>query len=159
MVKAEDRQAEEANIKRVIEASIGWALDKDFDLLYNSMAQDSNFFIYHPDNASTIVGFDAFKKYAEAVFRDPRFKATRFELKKLRINRSASGDVAWYSCLLDDFGEWDGKPSGWENCRWTGVLEKRDGKWVVVQMHFSFATDQKDTQGDSASEATKTGSK
>lgn len=25
--------------------------------------------------------------------------------------------------------------------RWTGVLEKRDGKWLIVQMHFSFASD------------------
>ena len=22
---------------------------------------------------------------------------------------------------------------------WTGVLEKRDGRWVTVQQHFSFA--------------------
>jgi len=25
------------------------------------------------------------------------------------------------------------------NTRWTGVLEKRKEKWVIVQMHFSFA--------------------
>jgi hypothetical protein len=27
------------------------------------------------------------------------------------------------------------------NTRWTGVLEKREGKWLIVQMHFSFASD------------------
>lgn len=31
---------EKGVIKNVIEASIGWALTKDFDLLYNSLAQD-----------------------------------------------------------------------------------------------------------------------
>jgi hypothetical protein len=31
---------------------------------------------------------------------------------------------------------------GWDNCRWTGTLEKRGGKWVVVQMHFSFPKDE-----------------
>ena len=38
-------------------------------------------------------------------------------------------------------GEWDGKPVGWKDARWTGVLERRSGKWVIVQMHFSFASD------------------
>jgi ketosteroid isomerase-like protein len=57
----------------------------------------------------------------------------------MRINISNSGDVAWYSAILDDFGEWNGKPTAWRNTRWTGVLEKRDERWVIVQMHFSFA--------------------
>jgi len=142
MVRADNVDVEKAGIRKVIEASIGWALNKDFDLLYRSLAQDSNFFIYHPDNASTIIGFAAFKDYAETIFKGDQFRATRFEVKNLRVNLSASGEVAWYSCLLDDFGEWNGKPGGWENCRWTGVLERREDKWVIVQMHFSFATDQ-----------------
>jgi hypothetical protein len=49
--------------------------------------------------------------------------------------------VAWYSCILDDYGEWQEKPYAWMNTRWTGVLEKRDGKWLIMQMHFSFASD------------------
>ena len=73
---------------------------------------------------------------------DPAFKATRFEVKNLRINLSESGTVAWFSALLDDFGEWQGEPVGWEDARWTGVLEKRDGRWAIVQMHFSFAEEQ-----------------
>jgi hypothetical protein len=49
--------------------------------------------------------------------------------------------VAWWACILDDLGEWDGRPIGWKDTRWTGVLEKRDGRWLIVQMHFSFAAD------------------
>ncbi len=141
MTRVEDECADEAAVTKVIEASIGWALTKNFDLLYSSLAQDSRLFIYHPDSAGTILGFEAFKTYAERLFRGDQFKATRFEIKELRINISATGETAWYSCLLDDFGEWNGQPGGWENCRWTGVLEKRDNKWVIVQMHFSLATD------------------
>ena len=32
-------------------------------------------------------------------------------------------------------------PSHAQDTRRTGVLEKRDGSWVIVQMHFSFAAD------------------
>jgi hypothetical protein len=41
--------------------------------------------------------------------------------------------------MLDDLTEWDGKPEGARNIRWTGVLEKRRGNWVIVQEHGSIA--------------------
>lgn len=132
---------EKAAIEQVIRASIGWALDKDITALYDALAQDPDLFVFHPDSASTIVGFEAFKEMAEAVFLNPKFKATDFQVKDLRIHISRSGDAAWYSALLDDHGEWDGRKTGWDNARWTGVLEKRKGRWVLVQMHFSLPTD------------------
>ena len=70
------------------------------------------------------------------------FKAVSFEIRDLKINISESGTVAWFSCRLDDFCEINGNPDGWENVRWTGVLEKRQEKWVHVQMHFSFSVEQ-----------------
>jgi hypothetical protein len=132
---------EKEQIKQVVHNSIGWAMNKDKDLLLNSVARDSNFFIYHPDNRSTIVGFDEFRDLVENVFMHPAFKATGFEINDLRINLSSSGEAAWFSARLNDHGEWNGQPTSWENVRWTGVLEKRNSKWVIVQMHFSFATD------------------
>ena len=131
--------AERKEIARVIGNSITWAMDKNVDLLFASVAQDSAFFIFHPDSASTIVGFDAFKQMTNDVFMRPEFKATGSAIKDMRIGISKSGDAAWWSALLDDFGEVGGRPYAWRNTRWTGVLEKRDGKWVIVQMHFSFA--------------------
>jgi hypothetical protein len=41
--------------------------------------------------------------------------------------------------VLDDINEYKGNPASWVNVRWTGVLEKRAGNWVIVQMHFSKA--------------------
>ena len=55
-----------------------------------------------------------------------------------RLKFSETGIIAWYSCFLDDYAEWNGQPIGWDNCHWPGTLEKQNGKWVVVQMHFSF---------------------
>jgi len=133
-------EKEKAEIEKVIDISIGWAMTKNLDLLYSSLAQDSSFFIYHPDSKSTIVGFEAFTKLSD-FWMSPDFKATHYKIWDLRINLSRSGDVAWYSCMLDDCSEIKGEPGCWEDTRWTGVLEKRDGKWVIVQMHFSFAAD------------------
>jgi ketosteroid isomerase-like protein len=131
-------EVERAAIEKTVKDGIGWALTKDLDLLHSVIAQDSNLVIVNPDS-SVIRGFDEFRKN-EAFWMDPRFKATRFEVRKLKITISRSGTVAWFSCYLDDLCEWDGRPAGWVNVRWTGVVEKRDGRWITVQMHFSFPT-------------------
>ena len=128
-----DRDAETAVVKKVVHNSIGWALNKDLDLLYSLVLQDSTFFIFHPDSGSTIVGFDAFQNLSD-FWMDSAFQAIHFEVRELRIHFSDRGETAWYSCFLDDFAEWNGNPIGWANTRWTGVLEKRNKekakKWV-----------------------------
>jgi len=128
-------------LKPIVEAAIGWALTRDFETLYSIIDKSSEFFIFHPDNESTISGFESFREYAERNWRRDGFHGTRFQIHDLRINLSESGTTAWYSCFLDDFVEIEGRESGWEKVRWTGVLDLRGGKWVHTQMHFSFPTD------------------
>jgi len=125
-------------IEQSIRASIGWAKNKDLKLLYDVIANDADFLEVHPDGA-IVKGFADFKK-AEAFWMSPDFKAIRYEIKDLKIKLSKSGEVAWFFGLLDDINEYKGKPANWENTRWTGVLEKRDDRWVMAQQHFSFAS-------------------
>ena len=134
------RKSERAVVEQAVRDSIGWALTKDRPLLEGIIAHDADLFIFHPDSKSTVVGWDAFARNF-GTWMDPRFKATSFDVRDLRITFSRSADVSWFSAVLDDLAEWDGKPTGWKDARWTGVLEKRDGNWVIVQMHFSFASD------------------
>ena len=133
----EDRNTEKAAIGKVINASIGWAKNKDFTLLYSIISNDSNYIQVDP-NPGIIRGFDEFKKN-EVFWKSPNFKAIRYDIRDLKINLSGRGDVAWFYCILDDVNEWKGQPANWLNTRWTGVLEKRNGNWIIVQMHFSFA--------------------
>jgi ketosteroid isomerase-like protein len=133
-----DLTAEKAEVEKVIRASIEWAMTKDTALLYGSFVNDSTLFWFSPDNAGTVHGFEAFKQQVEQVFLNPAFAAVGSEFKDLDVHFSRGGDVAWYSCILNDRNTWNGKPANWENVRWTGVLEKRDGIWRIVQMHFSY---------------------
>ncbi len=61
---------------------------------------------------SQVVGLDHFKAYAEP-WKDPDFLRTRFQFKDLRIVFSRSGDVAWYSCFLDDCSSYKGRSLVW----------------------------------------------
>jgi ketosteroid isomerase-like protein len=146
---------EKIPIEKTIRDNIGWALTKDRPLLESTMAQDERLFIFNPDSEST-AGWEQFVKGFD-FWMDPRFKATKLDIRDLRIDMSPSGVTAWWSCILDDLGEWDGRPIGWKDTRWTGVLEKRAGKWLIVQMHFSFAADKIKAEVKAKLEAAKNG--
>lgn len=127
-----------AEVKKAIEQSIGWAIEKDFDAMFRLWADDMfHFWLF---SNSRVVGLDSFKAYAKQ-WEDPDFRGTRFQFKDLRIVFSQSGDVAWYSCFLDDCGSYKGMEFCLDNVFQTGVLEKRDGKWVHVLMHGSYPVD------------------
>jgi hypothetical protein len=150
MASESEFTGEKATIRKVIEASIGWADNKDTTLLFNSVAQDEDFFYFSPDDASTVSGFKKFEAFTKETFMGDNFKALWWKTKEMGINISKSGDVAWWHCLLDDVGLWDGREAGWHDVRWTGTLEKRDGKWVIVQMHFSHSVEQMRPKPDKA---------
>ncbi len=139
---SQNATTEKKAVETAIHASIGWAKQKDFRLLYSVIAHDSGYVEVDPGK-TVIKGFNEFRK-GESVWGSPDFKAVRYEIRDLTITLSNSGDVAWFFCVLDDINEWQGRPANWLNTRWTGVLEKRGARWVIVQMHFSFASESRE---------------
>ena len=129
-------------IEETVYDSIAWALTKDRARLESIIAHDEDYFSFHPGGLDGVHGYAEFERGFE-LWMDPRFEATRTEVRKFRSRLSSSGDVAWFSAILDDCYRWDGEPGCWKDTRWTGVLEKRDGRWQIVQMHFSFCLRQR----------------
>jgi len=132
-----NKDSEKVIIEQKIRNTIEWGFGKDTTLLYSIIANDEDFLEVHPDDR-VVKGITEFRK-AEKFWLDPRFKVKECKIWDLKIHLSKDGTVAWFFCRLNDIGEWDGQPTGWENTRWTGVLEKREGQWRMVQQHFSFA--------------------
>jgi hypothetical protein len=129
-----------AVIEETIKASIEWAVrGKDTDLLYSTVIENDELFFFQPDSRNTIHGIAAFRSVTNDFFMRDDFKAIRVEIKDMRIHMSPTLHTAWYACILNDYNEFQGKPANWENVRWTGVLEKVEGKWRIFQMHFSKA--------------------
>ncbi|MFW9910462.1 MAG: nuclear transport factor 2 family protein [Candidatus Thorarchaeota archaeon] len=134
------RASDEQAISKVLHDAFGWALTKDRPLFVSSFANDSDFFSYFPDSKSTAQGWAEFEKFLDG-WMDPRNVATGYDIRALRIVISRNGDTAWFSAIVDDAGEFDGKPWGSKDIRWTGVLEKRCGGWRICQQHLSEAND------------------
>jgi len=121
---------ETEKIEQAIRDSIGWAVNnKNLDQLYSSIADNEELFLFQTDSQSTVKGIAQFKKMTESFFMQDDFKAVKYELHELRINLSPTLQTAWFACLLDDFNTFKGRPANWEKVRWTGVLEKIDGRY------------------------------
>ena len=130
----------ELEIRKILQSAFGWALTKDRALFESIFAKDDDFFSYFPDSKSTAVGWHQFEKFLNS-WMDPRNVAKGYEIRKLRIVISKSEKVAWFSAIVDDEGEFEGKPWGTKDIRWTGILEKRDKSWKICQQHLSEAND------------------
>lgn len=130
-----DPAREKAFLEKMIRDSIAWAVAKDRPLLESLITHEEDLFMFNPRGFTS--GWKEFEKNFE-FWMDPRFTATGLDIRDLRITLARTGEAAWFSAVLDDLCEWDGTFVGWKDTRWTGVMEKRDGKWVIVQMHFSF---------------------
>ncbi len=134
-------------IEEAVHDTIAWALTKDRARLEEIVAHDENYFSFHPSGLDGVRGYEEFERGFD-MWMDPRFKATRTDVSDFRCQLSRSGDVAWFSAILDDCATWDGAPVCWNDTRWTGVLELRDGRWQMMQMHFSFAADRTEHSSD-----------
>jgi ketosteroid isomerase-like protein len=137
-----DPTYDEQQIIKALHDSFRWAFTKDRALFESVFAGEEDFFTYFPDSKSTVLGWTEFEKCLES-WMDPRNKATGYDIRNLRLVISRTGDVAWFSAMVDDEGEFDGKPWGTRDIRWTGVLEKRGGAWKICQQHMSQANDRK----------------
>jgi ketosteroid isomerase-like protein len=136
-----NRVNDEREIVKALHDSFRWALTKDRPLFESVFAQDDDFFTYFPDSKSTVLGWQQFERFLED-WMDPRSKATGYDIRNLRVVVSKTGEVAWFSAIVDDEGEFEGKHWGTKNIRWTGVLEKRGECWKICQQHMSEANDE-----------------
>jgi len=128
-------------VKGVIEDSIGWAIDKDLDRLFQVFANDDDLLIWWVGSNGGADGIDDLRETAETVWMKADFEATAFEFRDVRIRFSKEGTTAWFSCHLDDCGIWRGEKFCVADVRNTGVLEKRGEQWTIVQSHASWPVD------------------
>ena len=108
---------------------------QDLDLLSQVMAHDSDMVIFGSDAAERWVGYEPFMAAEEQMFAS--FDVERLSIHDQTLTIHESGQVAWFSAVLDGEVTVGGKRQSVEGVRITGVLEKRDSGWVIVQYHSS----------------------
>lgn len=127
--------AEKTAVKEVIDKMAQAMETEDMEMFSNIVAHDSDMVNFGTDAAERWVGWDALKASMEQQIT--AFDSSKISTRDQVIKVHSSGKVAWFSELMDWNMKAQGQQVDLKGLRLTGVLEKRNGKWVLVQMHFS----------------------
>jgi uncharacterized protein (TIGR02246 family) len=107
----------------------------DVPALAVTMARDPDTVVIGTDAAEYLVGWPA----VESSLRKQlgTFEGTKVSSRDRRITLGRSGTVAWVSELWDITTRAGGESVALSGMRASHVLEKRDGKWLIVHAHYS----------------------
>jgi len=107
---------------------------KDLNALMAMLAPDADVVMLGNGPDQRWVGSDRIKKAYESFLATYKSEVMKLTWTSIR----AKGDVAWFAakCVIHQMKKPEGKETLLIN--WTGVLEKRKDKWLLVQSHFSF---------------------
>lgn len=107
---------------------------KDMALLARIMAHDHDLVVIGTDPDEYFVGWDALREAVAKMFSS--LQNVRLTVTHQVIQVRPGARVAWFSQRVAWDFVFDGKPVH-QDCRFSGVLEKRHGKWVFVHVHNS----------------------
>ena len=130
-----DVEAEKAVVKALIDDFLICWKTEDMELFSIIFAQDDDMVVFGTDAAEHFIGWEPMKESMQKQFDS--LDTMQVVTRKLSIKIHKSAEVAWISFLMDAKGEAMGEPFEFVGARFTGVTEKRNGNWVIVQVHFS----------------------
>jgi len=132
---AVDIEAEKATVKSVLDQWIQAFETEDIELLSKIIAHDDDIIIFGTDAAEHWIGWEPMIEAQKRFFESTEESDISIRDQVIKVHKSA--EVAWFSELMDWNGVIQGEPFSFEGIRLTGVMEKRNGNWVIVQFHCS----------------------
>ncbi|MGD8777924.1 MAG: nuclear transport factor 2 family protein [Ignavibacteria bacterium] len=130
-----DMEIEKQNVKAVLDQFIKASETENMELLSKVYAHDPDMVVFGTEAGERIVGWDSLKAVMEKQFAAT--ENSKFSIRDQVIKVHVSGTAAWFSELIDCEIVSEGETTNMEGLRATGVLEKRNGNWVIVQIHYS----------------------
>ena len=130
---AVDLEAEIANVKAVLNRAVSAYNSLDAESYLENYCQDNDMVLF--GDISRIVGFEAFKEGVPKSFE--QYDSAEVSYRDEVIKMHASGEVSWLSCYLDLKSVSQGEEHIVKGTSATYVLEKRNGKWLIVHAHWS----------------------
>jgi len=130
-----DFDKEISDIRMVLEQYELAREGEDFMTVEQIWAPDADIVLFGTEGDEQLVGIETIKKAMSRQFDEVENTLINISDQKIKVNKS--GNTAWFSEVLDYNFIYMGEDMAFEGIRFTGVLEKRDGKWKLVQGHLS----------------------
>jgi len=128
-------QTEKKAVENVLEKYVIANENKDFSMIEQIWAPDSDILLFGTDSEEKLVGW---KNIQEAIKKQfSSINSTYISVSYQHIKLGKSGNTAWFAELLNYNFVYQNKAKTYEGIRFTGILEKRPTGWRIVQAHLS----------------------
>ena len=107
----------------------------DHKMFAETMAQDPEMVTFGTDASERWDGWDELQNSVKDQFE--AFDILNVKRMNKKVGLSKSGEVAWFSEIVNWEFLVEGKKQTIEGVRYTGVMEKRENEWKIVQFHSS----------------------
>ena len=126
----------EAEVRATLEEMAKMYSKKDVEAVMRFYAPDPDLVVFGTGKDELARGLDQLREGYERDFEQAESIAMSFDW----LSVSAVGDIAWFASEIS----WEAQVSGEAITlpgRFTGVMEKRGGNWIILQAHFSLPSD------------------
>ena len=134
-----DLDAEKAAVEAVLEQYIVANMEQDFNLIVQIWEPDERVILIGTESHERLVGWDNIEKAYKNQYG--AYSETFIVVSDQMIRVDKSGTIAWFSESLKYNFIYNEKARSFSDIRFTGVLEKLNGKWLLVQGHLSVPTE------------------
>lgn len=130
-----DPAKEKEKVALVLEKYVIANEDQNLNLIKEVWAMNPEIVVFGTNSDEAIIGWDAIKNALQRQFES--IEDTYISVRDQRIGINETGNTAWFSEFVNYNYIYKGKPVKYEGLRFTGVLEKINGDWFIVQSHMS----------------------
>ena len=108
---------------------------QNYELMESLMPKEENMIHVGTDRDEIWKGWDVLMAATREQFESLEYY--KADISDLTVTFSSDGNTAWYFHYLDAEIKSSGNITSWDKARFTGVLEKREGDWKIMQTHVS----------------------
>ncbi len=130
-----DLKKEKEMVTLVLEKYVLANEKQDIDLVHEIWASSPDIVVIGTNSDEKLIGWDAIQKVMQRQFDS--FEDTYISVHDQVIEINETGNTAWFSEILNYNYIYQGEAKQYEGLRFTGVLEKNNNDWFIVQSHMS----------------------
>lgn len=130
-----DAKIEKEKVALVLEKYIIANETKNMELVKQVWAAEDDIVVIGTNTDESLIGWENIKVALKRQFDS--FEDTYISVRDQLISINETGNTAWFSEFVNYNYIYQGKAVQYEGLRFTGVLEKTNDEWLIVQSHLS----------------------
>jgi len=133
--KQTNRRDDKLAIENLLEQYVIANEKQDFALIQKIWAPDTDIILYGTDSDDRLMGWINIKNAVKDQFS--QISETYISVSDQYIKVNCTGNTGWFAESLNYNFIYKGQARTYEGLRFTGVVQKIDDQWLLVQAHLS----------------------